>query len=97
MGEDSHCDGTNEQGVKALTSRQGNEVPRSHDLRRYVDVLDPVAPELARMADAADRPARYALEVRYRDPAVPWTPDDAKAAVTIARRFGDLILASLRA
>jgi len=53
-----HCQQHVEKLLKALLTLRGIEAPRSHDLKRLVQLAQPAVPELAGLSDRADSRVR---------------------------------------
>lgn len=62
-----HCQQYVEKLLKALLTAHGIESPRSHDLRRLIEMTSPYVSELAILSDRADLLTSYAAQSRYPD------------------------------
>jgi len=62
-----HCQQYVEKLLKALLTRHRIEAPRTHDLRRLIQLAAPHAPGLDAFADRADALSLAAVEIRYPD------------------------------
>ena len=49
-----HCQQFVEKLLKALLTGHGIEAPKTHDLRRLIQLAKPFTPEISLLADAAD-------------------------------------------
>jgi len=62
-----HCQQYVEKLLKALLTQHSIEAPRTHDLRRLIQLAAPQAPGLDALSDRADALSRAAIETRYPD------------------------------
>ena len=62
-----HCQQFVEKLLKALLTCHRVEAPKTHDLRRLIQLAEPFAPELSRFSDASDVLTAHGLETRYPD------------------------------
>jgi len=90
-----HCQQFVEKLLKALLTGHGIEAPKTHDLRRLIQLAKPFAPELSPLADAADELTVHGVETRYPGDWRKIRPPEMKRVVELARRFGDILLAKL--
>ena len=86
-----HCQQSVEKLLKALLTLHGVEVPKTHDLRRLIQLAEPFAPELVRLSDSADALTPYGVQIRY--PEDPREIDSAEMnkAVELAGRFAEVL------
>jgi HEPN domain-containing protein len=49
-----HCQQFVEKLLKGLLTLHGVESPRTHDLRRLIQLAEPLVPELVHLSDASD-------------------------------------------
>lgn len=59
-----HCQQYVEKLLKALLTRYGVEVPKTHDLRRLTQLAEPSTPGLSRFSDALDKLTVHGVETR---------------------------------
>ncbi len=86
-----HCQQFVEKLLKALLTRQSVEAPRTHDLRRLIQLAVPFAPELSTMADRADSLTVYGVETRYPGEWTEIDADEVQVAVGLAREFSAVL------
>ena len=91
-----HCQQYVEKLLKALLTLRGVEAPRTHDLRRLIQLAAPHAPELAALAAAADSLTEHAVAMRYPDEWHDLEPEEVQEMVADARQFADVLLPNLR-
>ncbi len=86
-----HCQQYAEKLLKALLTFHEVEFPKTHNLRRLIQIAESKAPALKRLIDKSDQLTAYNLISRYPDDWVEINLDDMQAAVDLAEEFGDLI------
>jgi HEPN domain-containing protein len=87
-----HCQQYVEKLLKALLTMNSVEAPRTHDVRRLVQLAVPVAPGLSGLETAADRLTEYAVAMRYPDEWREIEPEEVQEVITAAMRFADVLL-----
>ena len=92
-----HCQQFVEKLVKALLTRHGIEAPRTHDLRRLIQLAEPFAPELSPLADASDALTAHGVETRYPDDWREVEPTEMNEVVELARQLGKILHSRLDA
>ena len=90
-----HCQQFVEKLLKALLTRHGIEAPKTHDVRRLIQLAEAFAPELSRFSDASDTLTVHGVETRYPGDWVEIERGEMDAVVTLARDLGDAVLARL--
>ena len=90
-----HCQQFIEKLAKALLTRHGIEAPKTHDLRRLIQLAEPFAPELAPLSDASDVLTAHGVETRYPDDWREIDPREMNEAVEFARQLGEILNSSL--
>ena len=60
-----HCQQFVEKLLKALLTLHDIEAPKTHDLRRLIQLALPFAPELSLLADLSDELTIHGVETRY--------------------------------
>ena len=81
-----------EKLLKGLLTLHGVEAPRTHSLRRLIQLAAPHAPALGDLADASDGLTVHAVEGRYPGTPPPVTPPQVEALLELADRFGEMLL-----
>jgi HEPN domain-containing protein len=90
-----HCQQYVEKLVKAVLTYAGVEAPKTHDLRRLIQLTVPSAPELSAFAEAADSLTAYGVQTRYPGDWRQMGPDETDKAVRLAREIGVLLLSKI--
>jgi HEPN domain-containing protein len=91
-----HCQQYVEKLLKAFLTVQGIEAPRTHDVRRLVQLAASAAPELSEMVDSADLLTEHAVAMRYPDEWREIDAEEVQKMVAVAKRFADLLLSKIR-
>lgn len=87
-----HCQQYIGKLLKAVITRHGQEVQKTHDIRKLAEAVDSYVPGLTEIIDTADRLTIYGVETRYPARFTIITPDKAKEAVEIAENVGEILL-----
>jgi HEPN domain-containing protein len=87
-----HCQQYVEKLLKAVLTYDGVEAPRTHDLRRLIQLAMSCVPELSSFVDPADGLTVYGVQTRYPGDWQQVGPDDMDKAVHLARQFGALLI-----
>jgi len=90
-----HCQQFVEKLLKALLTRHSIEAPKTHDLRRLIELAKPFAPELSLLADVSDELTVHGVETRYPGDWRQIKKSEMKRVVELAKRFGDILLVKL--
>ncbi len=90
-----HCQQFVEKLLKAFLTRRGIETPKTHDLRRLIQLAEPFAPELSLLSDASDTLTIHGVETRYPGDWRQIEPSEMNQVVELSRQFGDILLAKL--
>lgn len=90
-----HCQQYVEKLLKAFLTMQSIEAPRTHDIRRLVQLAIPLASELSGLDSLADRLTEYAVAMRYPDEWRQIEVEEVQAVVVAAKRFADVLLPKL--
>jgi HEPN domain-containing protein len=85
-----------EKLLKALLTQERIEAPRTHDLRRLIQLGEPSAPDLASLADAADALTVHGVQSRYSGDWYSVEPAEMNRAVTVAKEFEAVIMPRLK-
>ena len=86
-----HCQQYVEKLLKALLTRNNIEAPKTHDLRRLIQLALPFAPELALLVDVSDELTIHGVETRYPGELRKIKKSEMKKVVELARKFSDII------
>jgi HEPN domain-containing protein len=90
-----HCQQFVEKLLKALLTRHRIEAPRTHDLRRLIQLAEPFAPGLSGLSDSSDALTVHGVETRYPGDWREIKPTEMNEAVELARKLGDILLPKL--
>ena len=90
-----HCQQFVEKLLKAFLTRHSIEAPKTHDLRRLIQLAEPLAPDLSSLSDESDRLTVHGVETRYPGEWYPVSPAEMNEAVEISKKFGDILLPKL--
>jgi len=84
-----------EKLLKALLTKHDIEAPKTHDLRRLIQLAQPFAPELSLLADVSDELTIHGVETRYPGEWRQIKKSEMKRMIELARRFSDILLVKL--
>ena len=90
-----HCQQFVEKLLKAILTHHGIEAPKTHDLRRLIQLAEPFVPELSRLSDASDTLTIHGVETRYPGDWRQIETSEMNEVVKLSRQFGDILLAKL--
>ena len=90
-----HCQQFVEKPLKAFLTYHGIETPKTHDLRRLIQLAEPFAPELSRLSDASDTLTIHGVETSYPGDWRQIETSEMNKVVKLSRQFGDILLAKL--
>lgn len=90
-----HCQQFVEKLLKAFLTSHGVETPKTHDLRRLIQLPEPFTPELSRLSDASDTLTIHGVETRYPGDWRQIEPSEMNQVVELSKQFGDILLAKL--
>ena len=90
-----HCQQYVKKLIKAILTQQGVEAPKTHDLRRLVQLVRPAVAELSKLGDAADRLTVHAVQTRYPDEFREIKIEEMDEIVSLAKKFGEILLPAL--
>lgn len=87
-----HCQQFVEKLLKALLTLHGVEAPKTHDLRRLIQLAQPFAPDLSLLADMSDELTVHGVETRYPGELRKIKKSEMKRVVELTQRFRDILL-----
>ena len=90
-----HCQQYIEKLLKAVLTRYSIEAPKTHDLRRLIQLAEPYAQELSQFADKSDILTAHGVETRYPGDYREISNNEMSEAVSFARKLGDVLLVEL--
>lgn len=81
--------------LKALLTLHRVEAPRTHDLRRLIQLATPSAPQLGSFADRCDDLSVHGVQSRYPDDWVEITAAEMNQVVELARELKPVLMSEL--
>jgi HEPN domain-containing protein len=84
-----------EKLLKAFLTRHSIEEPKIHDLRRLIQLAEPLVPDLSPLSDESDKLIVNGLETRYPGEWYPVSSAEMNEVVEISKKFGDILLLKL--
>jgi HEPN domain-containing protein len=90
-----HCQQFVEKLLKGLLTLHDVESPRTHDLRRLIQLAEPFAPELLRLSDSSDLLTIHGVETRYPGELRAIEPTEVNEVVELAKEFGKILVPKL--
>jgi len=87
-----HCQQYVEKLLKAFLTLHGIEAPKTHDLRRLIQLAAPKAAELSELLDPADLLTDHAVESRYPDDWREIESEETEEMISLAERFAAILL-----
>jgi HEPN domain-containing protein len=91
-----HCQQYVEKLLKALLTQNNIESPKTHDLRRLLQLAEPFAPELSLMIDLSDELTIHGVETRYPGELRNINKTEMKKVVKLAQQFSDILNMKLK-
>ncbi|MBM3299874.1 MAG: HEPN domain-containing protein [Deltaproteobacteria bacterium] len=92
----SRCQQHVEKLLKALLTLHGIEAPRTHNLRRLVQMTKTVSKELPRLEDSSDILTIHGVASTYPDDWREITADEMFEVIKVAREFLSVLLPELQ-
>jgi len=90
-----HCQQFVEKLLKAILTLHSIEAPKTHDLRRLIQLAEPFVPVLSQLSDASDKLTVHGVETRYPGDWLQVTASEMNEVIELARKFGDILLPEL--
>ena len=90
-----HCQQYVEKLLKGVLTLHSIEAPRTHDLRRLIQLAQPYVPGLSDLSDSSDALTIHGVETRYPGDWRRVESAEMQAAVELAKEFGKIILPKL--
>jgi len=91
-----HCQQFVEKLLKALLTQNDIEAPKTHDLRRLIQLAQPFAPELSLLFDMSDELTIHGVETRYPGELRKIKKTEMRRVVKLAKRFHDILIVKLK-
>lgn len=86
-----HCQQYVEKMMKGLLTLKGIEAPRTHDLRRLIQISAEFAPDLIALADRADELSAHGVQSRYPDDWHEISQTEMCEMIELAERFAEIL------
>ena len=90
-----HCQQYVEKLLKAILTLHQIETPRTHDLRRLIQLASPYARELDALSDRADALSLAGVEIRYPDNWRDVSDVEMREGIELAEEFATILLPRL--
>lgn len=90
-----HCQQFVEKLVKGLLTLHGVEAPKTHDVRRLIQLAESFEKELSRLSDSSDMLTVHGVETRYPGDWQQVESEEMNMVVELAREFGKILLPKL--
>ena len=90
-----HCQQYVEKLLKALLTAHNVEAPKTHDLRRLIQLAEPFAAALAGLSDRADLLTSHGVQTRYPDDWQDIPEEEMRDMVNLGKEFAEIILPKL--
>ncbi|MDT8301143.1 MAG: HEPN domain-containing protein [Sedimentisphaerales bacterium] len=87
-----HCQQFVEKLLKAFLTYHDIEAPKTHDLRRLIQLAEPFVPELSQLSDSSDKLTVHGVETRYPGDWSPVTSAEMNEVIEISRQFSNILL-----
>jgi HEPN domain-containing protein len=91
-----HCQQYAEKLLKGFLTLHDIESPRTHDLRRLIELAEPYASQLSSLKDDADILTQHGVRSRYPDDWREIKTSEMNQMVYLAREFGKIIIPHLK-
>ena len=91
-----HCQQFVEKLLKAVLTAHSIEAPKTHDLRRLIQLAEPFVSELSQLADESDSLTIHGVETRYPGDWRVIETKEMNEVVSLAREFGAILLPMLQ-
>ncbi|MBI5815677.1 MAG: HEPN domain-containing protein [Nitrospinae bacterium] len=92
-----HCQQYVEKLLKALLTLHGIEAPKTHNLRRLIQLAVSNVPELNDLIDDSDRLTEHGVTCRYPDDWREIGTEEMEQMIRLARKFGAILVPKLNA
>jgi len=91
-----HCQQFVEKLLKGFLTLREVESPRTHDIRRLIQLAEPYAPELLTLIDRSDILTVHGVETRYPGDWPKVDSEEMGKVVDLAREFRKILLERLK-
>ncbi len=90
-----HCQQYVEKLLKAFLTLKGIEAPKTHDLRRLIQLASPFETKLAKLAEESDALTVHGVQSRYPGDFLQVDTDEMKRLVALSQKFSNILLPRL--
>jgi HEPN domain-containing protein len=90
-----HCQQAAEKYLKAFLVRHQVEFPKTHNLEQLLDLMAPIAPELAASLEETEVLSPYRVAIRYPGDFPELLPGQENAVFELASRAREAVMAQL--
>lgn len=90
-----HCQQFVEKLLKGFLTLHNIEAPKTHDLRRLIELAQPYARELSDLSDSSDILTVHGVETRYPGDWLQIESTEMYEVVEITKKFGKILLPKL--
>jgi len=91
-----HCQQHVEKLLKAFLTLHGIEAPRTNNLRRLIQLMEPISGDLSHLKDAADALTIHGVASRYPDDWREVGAEEMNQMVELTRQFRGILLPKLK-
>jgi HEPN domain-containing protein len=90
-----HCQQYVEKLLKVFLTLKGIEAPKTHDLRRLIQLVSPFESKLAELAEESDALTVHGVQSRYPGDFWQVGTDEMKRMATLSQKFSNILLPRL--
>ena len=90
-----HCQQYVEKLLKAFLTLKGIEAPKTHDLRRLIQLASPMEPKLVELAVESDALTFHGVQSRYPGDFLQVDIAEMNRLVTLSQKFSNILLPHL--
>ena len=90
-----HCQQYVEKLLKAFLTHKGIEAPKTHDVRRLVQLATPFESKLAGLAEESDTLTIHGVQSRYPGDLLRVDTAEMERLVNLSQKFSDILLPRL--
>jgi HEPN domain-containing protein len=91
-----HCQQYVEKLLKAFLTLKGIEAPKTHDLRRLIQLAEPFEPKLTQLVGEADDLTVHGVQTRYPGDFWQVEPAEMKRLLDLTKKLAGLLLPRLK-
>jgi len=91
-----HCQQFVEKLLKAFLSLHAIEAPKTHDIRRLIQLANSLVPDLLQFSEVSDKLTVHGVETRYPGDSYPVSPEEMDKVVEISKKIGEILIPKLK-